>query len=125
MSRFSSDQKGFLGLNENQWLWSAALGALCGLGARSLLLGAGTFLLWFAVGQLSNRLRLTPEKRRERREKEILRKCGCVCYCECGRPLNDQACEPVGDGETYRYTCGCGEVSEFNFAVAPVPIRTR
>jgi len=48
------------------------------------------------------------------REEKILNKCGCVCYCRCGEPLNDE----------YSYTCiKCNTVTIFNYGIAPVPIK--
>lgn len=61
--------------------------------------------------------------RRWRRERRLLRICGCICYCpSCREPLNDQECADLGDGR-YRYTCRCGSSCTFDFAIAPAPVR--
>lgn len=63
------------------------------------------------------------QDKRERREKKILKNCGCCCYCECRNPLNDGCCITLNESE-YEYTCSdCGGKSVFNFDIAPVPIR--
>jgi hypothetical protein len=63
--------------------------------------------------------------RRQRRERAIIKKCHCICYCpNCQDPLNDQATwvnlHPPGYG---RYKCRkCGNPSIWDFEAAPVPI---
>lgn len=63
--------------------------------------------------------------RRWIREKDILEACGAICYCpKCRDPLNDQArwVDP-NDGGHGKYKCSkCGNVSEWHFGIAPVPI---
>lgn len=56
-----------------------------------------------------------------RREKEVIKKCMCICICpSCGDILNDQA-ECI-DTDLVRYTCRCGHKSGFNFDICPIPI---
>jgi len=64
------------------------------------------------------------EHERKTRKAEILRKCGCICYCpSCKEPLNDQAeCE---DTDLVRYTCQCGHKSEWNFDLWACPALRR
>jgi len=74
------------------------------------------------VKEMMQRLIELNEKRKNKlREEEILKRCGCICYCpECHDALNDQAdCE---DADNVKYECNCGEVSEWDFDIAPVPI---
>jgi len=60
--------------------------------------------------------------RRKRAEKN-LKEFGNCCYCSsCGDPLNDQASCVIEDTLVY-YTCTCcGQVSVFDFGLAPCPI---
>ena len=55
------------------------------------------------------------------REEDILKKCGCICYCpECKDILQDQA--ECKDEEFVEYKCGCGAKSQWSFDIAPMPI---
>jgi len=71
------------------------------------------------LASLLHKLRLA------RREHRIKQKCGCVTYCpKCRDPLNDQASWLASDGEGRgTYKCNkCGQVSEWHFGIAPVPL---
>ena len=60
-----------------------------------------------------------------RRERNIIRDCGCVTYCpKCKAPLNDQAYWLASNGEGLgTYKCKlCGNVSEWHFGIAPCPV---
>lgn len=59
---------------------------------------------------------------RKRHAEKIIRKCGCVCFCECGDTLNDQTCIKVEDG-VYLYSCRCGKETSFDFVSYPVPVK--
>ena len=75
--------------------------------------------------RLVRRLREWRHNRRvKKREAAVLRACGCWCKCPaCGDILNDQAsCRPEGDDGRYKYICGCGQVSDWHFGIAPAPI---
>lgn len=63
-------------------------------------------------------------KELRRREKSVLKDCGCVCYCpECNDILNDQAeCRDNIEEQKVYYTCGCGAKSVWTFDAAPAPI---
>lgn len=71
--------------------------------------------------------RMIARYKARRRERAILRTCGCVCYCpNCKDPLNDQAkmcvIENNLDGHRHVYHCQvCGHQSAWLFGVAPVP----
>ena len=58
----------------------------------------------------------------KRREKQMLAKCGCVCYCPtCKDILQDQA--DCKDEELVEYHCNkCGSDSTWTFDAAPCPI---
>jgi hypothetical protein len=68
-------------------------------------------------------------KKRESHERDILKRCGCVCWCpKCSAILQDGAdwgpssCED-GLGE---YDCrSCGTISQWHFGIAPSPIMLR
>lgn len=61
---------------------------------------------------------------REQREEHILKNCGCIAYCpKCNNPLQDQVVDKI-DQSSYRYTCDCGNKSEWNYDIAPTPICT-
>ena len=61
--------------------------------------------------------------RRNRRERRILKQCGCICYCpDCGEPLQDQAIRWTCDDGMERYLCQCGAHTKWNFDAAPVPL---
>lgn len=60
-----------------------------------------------------------------RRERDIIRNCGCVTYCpKCHDMLNDQAYWLTSNGEGLgTYKCRvCGNVSEWHFGIAPVAV---
>ena len=60
-----------------------------------------------------------------RRERRIIESCGCVTFCpKCKDPLNDQATWLASNGEGLgTYKCNkCGQVSEWHFGIAPVPV---
>ena len=63
-------------------------------------------------------------KQSERREKEVLKDCGCICYCpECRDILNDQAeCVDSYEDEKVYYKCSCGADSTWTFDAAPIPL---
>jgi hypothetical protein len=65
--------------------------------------------------------RFLDKRKSKRKEREILKSCGCVCYCKCGSTLNDQECMSIDDGAYYKYTCRCGVESIFDFNY-PVPV---
>lgn len=60
-----------------------------------------------------------------RREAEIIHNCGCITYCpKCHDMLNDQAywLDSSGEGRG-TYKCkACGNVSEWDFGIAPVAV---
>lgn len=59
------------------------------------------------------------------RTRRILKQCGCVCFCECGNPLNDGpwATLETEGAATVTYVCrDCGRSSSFDFS-GPVPIK--
>lgn len=59
---------------------------------------------------------------RARREEEILRKCGCICYCPaCQGILQDTHVDISEHDARVIYTCNCGAVSAWLFGT-PVPI---
>lgn len=63
-----------------------------------------------------------------RRERDVIQTCGCVTYCpKCHDILNDQAYWLESNGEGLgTYKCRlCGNVSEWNFGIAPGPILIR
>jgi len=69
--------------------------------------------------------RLVRRWRWSRRERDIIRNCGCVTYCpKCHDMLNDQACWLASNGEGLgTYKCRlCGNVSEWHFGIAPVAV---
>lgn len=53
-----------------------------------------------------------------------LAKCGCACLCpKCKDVLNINPNTKYTDTDLVRYVCGeCGEKSEWNFDIAPIPI---
>ena len=57
--------------------------------------------------------------RKETREEEVIRRCGCVCYCpSCKDILNDQA--DCTDTDLVRYKCNtCGAKSVWTFDAIP------
>ena len=69
--------------------------------------------------------RLVRRWRWSRRERDIIRNCGCVTYCpKCHDMLNDQAYWLASNGEGLgTYKCRlCGNVSEWHFGIAPVAV---
>ena len=71
--------------------------------------------------------RLVRRLRDKRRERRILRECGCIAYCpRCRDPLNDQARwleNRSGDLGHGTYQCAkCGLNSEWHFGIAPGPV---
>lgn len=66
--------------------------------------------------------RLVVRWREKRRERQVIEKCGCVCYCpKCKDILNDQA--DCTDTDLVYYHCNtCGEDSRWTFDAAPCPI---
>jgi hypothetical protein len=66
--------------------------------------------------------RLVRRWRWTRRERDIIRNCGCVTYCpKCHDMLNDQAYWLSSNGDGLgTYECRlCGNVSEWHFGVIP------
>jgi hypothetical protein len=60
----------------------------------------------------------------KRRERYILKMCGCIAYCpQCNEPLNDQALwfDANNDGHGYYQCSVCNKISEWHFGIAPVP----
>lgn len=71
-------------------------------------------------------MKLWQKFQQRRRERRVMRKCGCICWCPgCGDILNDQAkCWDRGTGVTY--ICSqCNVESLWNFDIAPVPLLIR
>lgn len=69
--------------------------------------------------------RLVRRWRWTRRERDIIRNCGCVTYCpKCHDMLNDQAHWLASNGDGLgTYKCRlCGNVSEWHFGIAPVAV---
>jgi len=69
--------------------------------------------------------RLVRRWRWTRRERDIIRNCGCVTYCpKCHDMLNDQAYWLASNGDGLgTYKCRlCGNVSEWYFGIAPVAV---
>lgn len=69
--------------------------------------------------------RLVRRWRWSRRERNIIRNCGCVTYCpKCHDMLNDQAYWLASNGDGLgTYKCRlCGNVSEWHFGIAPVAV---
>ena len=64
------------------------------------------------------------KRKKENREKNILKNCNCICYCKnCHEPLNDTSLCIEKDEAIYEYTCiNCGSKSMFHFGIAPIPI---
>ena len=63
--------------------------------------------------------------RDRKRKKEILKDCGCVCYCpKCKEMLNDRSeCKEKDSSGIYEYTCSnCNYKAVFHFGIAPAPI---
>ncbi len=60
------------------------------------------------------------------RTRRIVKRCGCVCVCECGNPLNDGPSATLQTEGVYEvtYICrDCRRSSSFDFS-GPVPIKT-
>ena len=59
---------------------------------------------------------------KNKRKKDIMKSCGCICYCpKCNDILNDQA--DCLDFNFVYYHCNvCGHDSVWNFDIAAMPI---
>lgn len=66
--------------------------------------------------------RVFENKSRKMKEEKQLKECGCCCFCPSCKDVLTDVTESNEDG-TVTYQCSsCGELSEFHFGIAPVPI---
>lgn len=80
-----------------------------------------------------NKVQIILDKHKKSLEKQKNKLCdklfkngvSCCVFCTCGIVLNQDVnviVEDIGE-DSYKYTCTCGEISYFNFAIALVPLK--
>lgn len=90
-----------------------------------MLFGAPILTFWLIIhGVLEIRESLNPIDEYEVRKKNVIQTCGCVCFCpSCNDILNDQADYSELENGAGKYVCNnCGNISIWEFDIAPVPI---
>lgn len=64
------------------------------------------------------------ERAKRLHEEGILKKCGCICWCNCGAILQECGDVVRNDSEVHYWCRQCDAVSRWLFD-APAPIRLR